>query len=64
MNKWELELKIAEMLEEAKEEERFRDFCESLPLVAIRRRTEESHLPLMWITTAENKSKYNKNYKE
>lgn len=57
MDKWEREFKIAELLEEAKEYEKFERFYESLPVMKNRLRTEESHLPLIYITSADTQKK-------
>ena len=57
MDKWEREFKIAELLEEAKEYEKLERFYESLPVMKNRLRTEESHLPLIYITSADTQKK-------
>ena len=54
MTKAEREFKIAELLEEAKEYERFEKFYASIPSISCRMRTEESHLPLLYITSADD----------
>ena len=57
MDKWEMEFKIAELLEEAKEQERFERFFASIPNLIARHKTHESHLPLIFITSADGKMK-------
>ncbi len=59
MKKWEQEFKITELLEEAQEYKKFEYFYESLPVIKNRLRTEESHLPLIYITSA-NLTKFKK----
>ena len=49
---WEFE--CAMLLEEAKEQERFEAFYSSIPKLIVRHKTLESHLPLIFITTAQN----------
>lgn len=54
-DEWEFE--CAMLLEEAKEQERFDAFYSSIPKLIVRHKTLESHLPLIFITTAQkNKS--------
>lgn len=55
MNKWELEFKIAELIAELEEQRRFDEFYEKIPNVISRHKTQESHLPLMFISSAEEK---------
>ena len=56
LKKWEIEFKIAELLEESKEQERFDAFLKQIPSMRSRVKTEESHLPLLTrITSANNK---------
>ena len=40
----------AMLIEEAKEHEQFADFYASIPMLAVRHKTQESHLPLKFIT--------------
>lgn len=61
MNKWEREFKIAELIAESEEQRRFNEFYEKIPNVIIRHKTQESHLPLMFILTAEIRKKGNHN---
>ena len=53
MNKWELELKIAELIAELEEQRRFDEFYEKIPNLIIKHKTQESHLPLIFMTSAE-----------
>lgn len=55
MNKWEREFKIAELIAESEEQRRVDEFYEKIPNVIIRHKTQESHLPLIFISSAENK---------
>lgn len=55
MNKWELEFKIAELIAESEEQQRFDEFYEKIPNLIIRHKTQESHLPLIFISSAEGK---------
>lgn len=58
MNKWEREFKIAELIAESEEQQRFDEFYKKISKVIIRRKTQESHLPLLVsISTAEVKKK-------
>lgn len=47
MTKEEREFKVAELLEEAKEQERFEHFIASIPTLRHRVKTGEAHLPLL-----------------
>jgi hypothetical protein len=49
MTEIEREFEIAELLEEAKEQERFEKFIESIPSMRDRVKTKEAHLPLLHI---------------
>ena len=40
----------AMLIEEAKEQERFPDFYDSIPGLVVRHKTQESHLPLIFLT--------------
>lgn len=51
MNKWELEFKIMELIEEAKEQERFDKFIDELPYM---RNKDKSQSPTIYITSAIN----------
>ena len=51
MDKSERDFLIAELIEEAKEQERFERFYESVPSISKRHGTLESHLPLIFRTT-------------
>ena len=53
MNKWEREFKIAELIAESEEQQRFYEFYVKIPNVIIRYKTQESHLPLIFISSAE-----------
>ena len=53
MNKWEREFKIAELIAESEEQRRFAEFYEKISNLIIRHKTQESHLPLMFISSAE-----------
>ena len=64
MDKWEMEFKMAELLEEAKEQERFERFFASIPNLIARHKTQESHLPLIFITSADGKMKKISSLKE
>lgn len=55
MDKMEREIKIAELIAECEELERFEKFYESLPSMVMRHSTQESHLPLIYITSAGSK---------
>ena len=57
MNKWEREFKIAELIAELEEQRRFDEFYEKIPNAIIRCKTEESHLPLIFISSAKEKDK-------
>lgn len=57
MNKWEREFKMAELIAESEEQRRFNEFYEKIPNVIIRHKTQESHLPLMFISSAEMRKK-------
>ena len=50
MNKWELEFKIAKLIAESEEQRRFDEFYEKIPNGRIRHKTQESHLPLKFVT--------------
>ena len=54
-NKWEREFKIAELLAESEEQRRFDEFYEKIPNLMIRHKTQESHLPLIFISSAKGK---------
>lgn len=54
-NKLEREFKIAELLAESEEQRRFDEFYEKIPNLMIRHKTQESHLPLIFISSAEGK---------
>ena len=56
MNKWEREFKIAELIAESEEQRRFAEFYEKIPNAIIRHKTQESHLPLIFISSAEGKT--------
>ena len=56
MNKWEREFKIAELIAESEEQRRFDEFYEKNPNLIIRHKTQESHLPLIFISSAEGKT--------
>ena len=58
MNKCEREFKIAELVAESEEQRRFVEFYEKIPNVIIRHKTQESHLPLIFISSAEGKQNY------
>ena len=53
MNKWEREFKIIELIAELEEQRRFDEFYEKIPNLIIRHKTQESHLPLILISSAE-----------
>lgn len=55
MNKWEREFKIAELIAESEEQRRFDEFYEKIPELAVRHKTQESHLPLIFVSSAEGK---------
>lgn len=57
MNKWEREFKIAELIEESEEQRRFDEFYEKIPELVVRHKTQESHLPLIFVSSAEGKTK-------
>ena len=54
MNKWEREFKIAELIAELEEQRRFDEFYEKIPNVIIRHKTQESHLPLIFISSSDH----------
>ena len=56
MDKWERDCLIAELTEEFKEQERFEHFYNSIPNLVKRHSTQESHLPLIYITSADVKT--------
>ena len=47
----------AMLIEHAKEQERFRDFYSSIPKLVIRHKTQESHLPLIFVTNEHKESR-------
>lgn len=51
MNKYEREFKIAELIAESEEQRRFDEFYEKIQNLIIRHKTQEPHLPLMFILT-------------
>ena len=51
MDKFERDFLIAELIEEAKEQERFERFYEPVPSISKRHGTLESHLPLIFRIT-------------
>lgn len=53
MNKWEKEFKIAELIAESEEQQRFYEFYAKIPNVIIIHKTQESHLPLIFVSSAE-----------
>ena len=55
MNKCEREFKIAELIAESEEQRRFDEFYEKIPNVIIRHKTQESYLPLIFISSVEGK---------
>ena len=59
MNKWEQEFKIAELIAESEEQQRFDNFYEKIPNAIIRHKTQESHSPLIFISSAEMRKKGN-----
>ena len=57
MNKLEREFEIAELIAESEEQRRFDKFYEKIPNLIIRHKTQESHLPLMFVSSAEVRKK-------
>ncbi len=55
MTKWEIEFEKAELLEAVKEQERFERVYKANPSLPVRVCTKEAHLPLLYITSAQNK---------
>lgn len=51
MDKWELEFRIMELIEEAKEQERFDKFIDELPVFCMRNKAK-SQFPIIYITSA------------
>ena len=56
MDRWELEFKIMELIEEAKEQERFDKFIDELPVFCMRNK-DKSQFPTIYITSAIYKDK-------
>lgn len=55
--KWLTAWEYAMLIEEAKEQERFADFYSSIPELIVRHKTLESHLPLIFVTSARQEGK-------
>ena len=51
-SEWLMAWEHAMLIEEAKEQEQYRDFYASIPELVARHKTLESHLPLKFITNA------------
>lgn len=52
MDKWELEFRIMELIEEAKEQERFDKFIDEYPISFCMRNKDKSKFPTIYITSA------------
>ena len=52
MDRWELEFKIMELIEEAKEQERFDKFIDEYPVSFCMRNKDKSQFPIIYITSA------------
>lgn len=52
MDRWELEFKITELIEEAKEQERFEKFIDEYPVSFCMRNKDKSQFPKKYITSA------------